>query len=440
MLKKKWSIVLRKGFIISLGVLLTLSFALFFGGNKVFADSSNPVLGINVNVYDIDAEVRIRSFSLTGNQILPGLQCHTAQSSSCIYYYWGNSNGTSAAYSSGITLSSGSAPTYSVTYYWTYEIEVVFDNKYIGSFTYHTDTDSTVKTHYVNGDRSTFIIQDYTDQLYFDSFSLIPNSQYLYDIDFASFGAISYFAANGGNLQNNNAFTGVGTLRYPTYKGFSLDTSSYLLTDGTTDDYILILAIGNTYQVFTNITTSSISSAYANVNIGINGYKRYSNGLQVNYQIFNNANNGDTYGHARYYINYSTAAINRFNNYQYIPLYYGKLSECPDEILHYAGLFTPEEQAGNETSSDLDAINTDLNNEISAVDNIQNQLQDDFQDNIQAIDTDIDFVTSFGQKFVTSAQWVRTQFETLTTQTPYGSILFFALTLGLALMIIGRVI
>lgn len=447
MLKEKWSIVLRKGFIISLSVLLTLSFALFSGGKKVYAYSS---VALNSTHYRVEV-------SQTSNT---SVTVSWAPSSNANSRYIDMVHITGTVGSSQpvvyLALYGSDSVTFSITSGVTTNWAISIDNTYnVGSELYNTGNISSYTSQILEEIQSlnSFLVIMNSNELQTQAFvsnintqiqNIISNGLQVrlmnYDILLVQIPIIAYFVGNGGVIQSTNDFLSGKTLLfdYPIYKGYE-GNSAYLTTDTTDDDYIMIVAVNSAYQIFTNLTYTPVSG-WSDVSTVETGYKRYSNTLQFDYLIVKNNKNGSSYTGARYYINYYSGALTHLNNEQYIPIYYGKYSDCPQEFLDFIGLKTIEEQEGIDVSNDLDNINTDLNNEISAVDDIQNQLEDDFQDNIQAIDTDFDFETSFGQKFVTSAHWVRSQFETLTTQTPYGSILFFALTLGIAFMIIGRVI
>ena len=56
------------------------------------------------------------------------------------------------------------------------------------------------------------------------------------------------------------------------------------------------------------------------------------------------------------------------------------------------------------------------------------------------VNVNFDVGNQLGSKFLASAQWVRQQFDSLTSNTPFGTVLSFSLILGIALLIIGKAI
>lgn len=87
-----------------------------------------------------------------------------------------------------------------------------------------------------------------------------------------------------------------------------------------------------------------------------------------------------------------------------------------------------------------------LNNSTSQMNSSQNSLvtqEDSFNDqmnnSLNNINPNFNINTQFGSKFITSANWVKTQFDLMTGSTPFGSVLGFSLLLGVGLLIIGRV-
>ena len=87
-----------------------------------------------------------------------------------------------------------------------------------------------------------------------------------------------------------------------------------------------------------------------------------------------------------------------------------------------------------------------LNNSSDELNNSSNQLitqedvfNDDMNNALQDIDTNFNIGTNFGSKFISSANWVKTQYDRLTGNTPFGSLISFSLLIGLALLLVGKV-
>lgn len=109
----------------------------------------------------------------------------------------------------------------------------------------------------------------------------------------------------------------------------------------------------------------------------------------------------------------------------------------------------------NRLLDNLDKIangTTESSSAAQSSDNANSQLQQDsntlftqedsFKQNMNSAMQNIDTtftLNNFGSSFMTSAQWVRTQYETLTNNTPFASLITFSLLVGLALIVIGKV-
>lgn len=446
MLKEKWSIVLRKGFIISLSVFLTLSFALFSGGKKVYAISSV-------------------SKTLTHYYVSISQDSSVGSGNDYILISWTPKTTDDSAYITRATFTFSTSTSVTVQYrlylYGTdsimitnmnNDVSISSSNPAVAEVHYNTGSDLSLLTEElsyidnlediaINIEARIDVVNSFLTNMYTSG---IPSRQY--DIPLECVPIYSYFSLHGGlaQYQASNLFLGqsVSFNDYLIYKGYNnpTDGNTGYLTAYAGEEYVFVFGLNTNTQM---IQEGRMTLLYRDNQSTFNITKRTqrSHGQTLHVSAFFGHSNEDYAANknSAFTLNFT---LNRFEDYQYIPIYWGMVKYAPDYVWTLLQLPNPnlnEEEADN-TVSDLDDVNTDLNNEISTVDDIQNQLEDDFQDNIQAIDTNINFEALFGQKFVTSAHWVRTQFETLTTQTPYGSVLFFALTLGLALMIIGRVI
>lgn len=253
-----------------------------------------------------------------------------------------------------------------------------------------------------------------------------------YDIMLTQVPIIAYYVGNGGVIQNTNDFIGGKTLilDFPIYKGYEANNNAYLTTDTTDDEYIIIVATNSAYQIFSNATYTSVSG-WSDVQTVDIGYKRYSNTMQIDYLIVKNNKNGSSYTGARYYINYQTNAINYLNNYQYIPIFYGKYSETPTEFLDLVGLKTEE-------VNELENNENDFNSSINSLNDIESDYNNELDSQLQNIDTDFTFQDEFGSSFLSSGQWVVTQFNYIINNSPIGGIIKFSLIIGVALLIIGK--
>lgn len=441
MLKEKWSTGLRKGLIISLSVLLILPYALFFGGKKVDAQTwTGSSTHYNIAVTQVSAGKNViiswapttTANSRYVDRVTLTLGTNTNQNISLWIY-----GEDQIVFTPSSTTDPTSLETVTTNSSVNIGSDVYFLNQYLSSINTHVNSiDINVE------DIITYIdaVETYLANIATSLYQMNNNGISLrnYDITLYQIPIISYFVGNLASIQNTNDFLYGNTLifDYPIYKGFTSTNGAYLTTDTTDDIYIMIVAVNSSYQIFANVTYTAVSG-WSDVSTVDSGYKRYSNQLQFNYLILKNNKNGSDYTGSRFYINYINNALTHLNNEQYIPIYYGKVSDCPMEYLSYVGLSTTEENQVNDVSSDMDDINDELNQTVDNIDQVEVDLTSDFEDNIQAIDTTFD-ITDVGDGLYYSAQWLRTQFNNLTTSTPYGTLILFSMTVGLALLLIGR--
>lgn len=96
-------------------------------------------------------------------------------------------------------------------------------------------------------------------------------------------------------------------------------------------------------------------------------------------------------------------------------------------------------QESIESEQALDNSNEDLSSTVNEFDELETGFNDDMNDALDDINTDVS-LNDFGADFQSSAVWVSQQFNRLTANTPFGSVLGFSLLLGLSLLIIGKVL
>lgn len=89
----------------------------------------------------------------------------------------------------------------------------------------------------------------------------------------------------------------------------------------------------------------------------------------------------------------------------------------------------------NQSISDLDSTQSQLDSTINSVDSYEQQFTADFNNSLNNVPTTI----TWASEFLTSANWVKTQFNNLTDNNVFGSVLTFSLILGISTLIIGKV-
>lgn len=95
---------------------------------------------------------------------------------------------------------------------------------------------------------------------------------------------------------------------------------------------------------------------------------------------------------------------------------------------------------GNNNSPDkyqeANRKNAELKGKISNFDTFENNAIGDMTDSLDSINTSPDIVGN--STFLVSARWVRTCFNQVTNNTPFGSVLSFSLLLGLGMIFLGK--
>lgn len=94
--------------------------------------------------------------------------------------------------------------------------------------------------------------------------------------------------------------------------------------------------------------------------------------------------------------------------------------------------------ASSSAAQSSDSANSQLQQDSNTLFTQEDSFKQNMNSAMQNIDTTFT-LNNFGQSFMTSAQWVRTQYETLTNNTPFASLITFSLLVGLALIVIGKV-
>lgn len=93
----------------------------------------------------------------------------------------------------------------------------------------------------------------------------------------------------------------------------------------------------------------------------------------------------------------------------------------------------------NSAASDLETEASEYSEIADDVIEVEEGLTSSFETSVNQIDLNTG-LNGFGGNFMTSATWVRTQFDRLTENTPYGSLVVYGLTLGFVLLMLGKVL
>lgn len=92
----------------------------------------------------------------------------------------------------------------------------------------------------------------------------------------------------------------------------------------------------------------------------------------------------------------------------------------------------------NDAVDSADSQRDDFNDARDELISTEDNLISDMNDSLDQIDPSVTINDMFTSNFLNAASWVRLQFNRLTNNTPYGSVLGFSLVLGLALTLLKR--
>lgn len=81
-------------------------------------------------------------------------------------------------------------------------------------------------------------------------------------------------------------------------------------------------------------------------------------------------------------------------------------------------------------------VSTSVDSTIENYNEIENDLTNELDTNINNIT--IPSINDFGVKFMTSSNFIKDNFDSMTISNPFGSVITFVLVIGIALLIIGR--
>lgn len=420
---------------------------------------SAPFVGFNVHVLDIDAEYKYidrgnyKISSVGGGGITGQLNCSSwrsgsDQSTACdIYELESQGNSQVAGLQISIpdfNITNSTNDTFTGTIYKRiYEVEFILDDSYVGYVTFTAN--NTSYTSYVNGTS--------------------------FHQNFWSDSATSYTISITDYSLNRNKY---GSWNFP-IESFSF--VSQLLSNKSPieyyyhSDYIFpIFHLNNNDRLFqiwgnpgNNISIVCILNGNRNNTSALNSNFTVSNGTITNYKRLQDLgsfkfDDGQSYTHLIYFEISPTESNNVFMNYtgsythQYIiPIYIGYKSQqsistdfaltfgLRNELLDNLNILANGTTGSNSAANTLENSTSQMNSSQNSLVTQEDSFNDQMNNSLNNIDPNFNINTQFGSKFITSANWVKTQFDKMTGSTPFGSVLGFSLLLGVGLLIIGRV-
>lgn len=98
--------------------------------------------------------------------------------------------------------------------------------------------------------------------------------------------------------------------------------------------------------------------------------------------------------------------------------------------------------SAQDSINDNDDITQEFTDQADLIVDLESSFTDDFESSLNnpSIDVNTTPQSLFGSSFTASASWLRSAFNHLTLNNPFGSLLTYSLLLGLALLIIGRLL
>ena len=327
-------------------------------------------------------------------------------------------------------------------------IQIVFDDRYIGSATFKiryrlgtgSYTTSTLSVSFCDAyaevqinssgqsiDRANVTVTQVSNAVVY------KYSDFLWQFPYESMNFVLDIVDQGYDIIG---FKDFGSYIYPVFfvpSGGEI-ISRYLNKAGTPNYKATIV-------LWTNKNISSLTSfdAYmTRVNCGVDDYVSLnsfsylgSSTRIIKFTLYNS--NGD--------VN-QTCKVLAHEDMYIIPIYCKRNGEigyetqdfCDNFGLPYNGL----DNQAQESVDNLDDTMSDFAQASDDVISVENNIGSGFENSLEDIPTEFNFTNQFGASFISSAQWVRNQFNSMTVNNPFGSLITFSLILGVGLLLLGR--
>lgn len=444
---------------------------------RIYANGSLPApfVGFNVNLIDVEIDDEYETnISSSGGTYSGSVARHSAsvtlegdftaiqRTSSGVTYMTtetsvgsvngvNNATGTiteNAASESGtLSLNISSSSTYHYDEAALMEFEIILDSNYIGYFNVSLKSGSTTlqsRTIYVNGNSASCtwsVLGSFSNSLSnysitINSFDLMLDVEGMWNFPIESYNFVRYFIGLGKSPVQFYMNS------YYTFPIFELNNGDQIWRSsmGSGQSQIVIFGIDKyiTASNFDSYFTIPAGFSAQYENIGLIPLSTSSYGRIVKYTFTNN--NESSQSLILNYIGSSTKITpiySRNSTEKFIStdfaLQFGLRNELLDELGILANGTTGSNQSANNVTNESSNL-TDVSDDIHSM---ESTFNNDLNNNLQVIDTTVTPGT-FGSSFLASSSWVKTQFDQLTSNTPFGSVLSFSLVLGLGLLIVGR--
>lgn len=428
-------------------LLLTICFTLLgslLPFNIVSANGSLSAPFVGYNVYLVTENGSYSSDYVSVNLDLSDLRLYCARYSNnaCALYenWYENSNTQYGDLVGSITPSVSYFVNNSV-----YHVDLVLDNYYVGSVSIKINNVS--NTYYVNGNHLEFnvttnanlSVSSFTINSY--SLNLIPEGK-----DWA-FPIESFNFCSQQLSYNSDKLRGITSYNNYQFPIFDLVADDILLRwrlgSGATLTMVMFHdnAISNASGInsFFDISSSDISMTYS----GAINYSQYAiNAVRGRISKFTITNNGsantDFYIRAKLPITIMPIYVNQNPN-PYISTDFALNFGLSNSLLDNLNIIANGNSSSNSSVSGADQINNQASSTFDQEEQLINNAENDLSNKLNNLNIQNQNNNLFGNsKFISSASWVKTQFDRLTTNNAYGYLITFSLVIGISLVIIGK--
>lgn len=443
--------------VLVIGVLISVSLLPL----RIYAQSlTSPFLGINVQVTSIDSTVGSITFpkvaidyvgsSVPSGYISGQLNCTTPSSPSsstpCDVFSFQNTSGQSGTGNGTriylnlqnylLEFNGNASVTASSKYVVDYEF--VLDDNYKGSVTFDDGTNS--NTVFVNGKEFHYsYVQNSQSELTMNisSYDLVRvYDSIMWNFPIESFPFVANFLDPNGGFKIVD-YPVIGKWTFPMFRtqnssqNLLISTKVVYPESAITDDRTDITTI----IFITNISSiNDIENAFSWSSSPSGAYLYKKNRLTTFRLPDPDSNTYTTWG--MFKLQFKTTTTCNLNLYAkkspfyIVPIYNGWGRYISTDFADQFGLLGYRESSdqAQDMKSEFD---TDSNDLIT--------IEDTFNDSMNSALQNVSPSFNMGQSFLNSANWVSTQFNNLVNNTPFASLITFGLTLGLGLLIIGKI-
>lgn len=430
---------------LSLMMVLFISFsALAVKPFNIFAETvggNSPIIGVNVNIADYEYGVRPYQGTVTLTTDMTRWQCMSSHSTmGCQVWQSQNTSSTIQDDITG-TITYSSTSTYSA---YLYEYEFVLDGEYIGYITFSTNNAgaTTTKTYYVNGGSFTLTATSLLTTFTVSSYNLISkNTGSMWMFPFESFNFIYFFA--------NNNFRQVGLESIGNYYFPIFDVPQ------NTQIYRTRIAAGGVHRVIFFIDQYLVESTFSNY-ITLSDSTLTTTNHRIIRRLMPNMTGTTTYVvYSVDIVNNGASAINYNMNYvgpnsKFMPIYYdyptndyittdfALLFGLSNDLLDNLDIIANGTVGTNESAANSSSANADLEMASDSLITQESAFKNDMNNSLSNVNSNFR-LSDFGDSFVRSSNWIRIQFENLTNNTPFQTIITFSLLVGMSMILLGRI-